>query len=36
MESKSKPTDNDIRVVAFHMDLDDTWWGGSLLRIPIV
>ena len=26
MVSKSKPTDNDIRVVAFYMDLDDTWW----------
>jgi len=22
----SKLSDNDIRVVAFHMDLDDTWW----------
>ena len=26
MVSKSKPTDTDIRVVAFYMDLDDTWW----------
>jgi len=23
----SKLSDNDIRVVAFHMDLDDTWWN---------
>jgi len=28
MESKSKLSDNDIRVVAFHMDQDDTWWEG--------
>jgi len=30
MESKPKPklSDNDIRVVAFHMDLDDIWWDG--------
>ncbi len=28
MESKPKLSDNDIRVVAFHMDLDDTWWDG--------
>jgi len=28
MESKSKPSDNDIRVVAYYMDLDDTWWDG--------
>ena len=26
MVSKSKPSDNDIRVVAFYMDLDDPWW----------
>ena len=26
MESKSKLSDNDIKVVAFYMDLDDTWW----------
>jgi tetratricopeptide (TPR) repeat protein len=26
MESKTKLTDNDIKVVAFYMDLDDTWW----------
>ena len=28
MESKPKLSDNDIRVVAFHMDLDDIWWDG--------
>ena len=26
MESKSKLSDNDIKVVAYYMDLDDTWW----------
>jgi thioredoxin-related protein len=26
LESKTKLTDNDIKVVAFYMDLDDTWW----------
>ncbi len=26
MEAKSKLSDNDIWVVAFYMDLDDTWW----------
>ncbi|MEA3462719.1 MAG: thioredoxin domain-containing protein [Bacteroidota bacterium] len=28
MESKSRLSDSDIRVVAFYMDLDDTWWAG--------
>ncbi len=30
MEKVMEPilSDNDIRVVAFHMDLDDTWWEG--------
>ena len=28
MESKTKLSDNDIRVVAFNMDQDDTWWEG--------
>ena len=26
MEAKTKLSDDDIRVVAFYMDLDDTWW----------
>lgn len=26
MVSKAKPSDTDIRVVAFYMDLDDPWW----------
>lgn len=26
MEAKSKLSDDDMRVVAFYMDLDDTWW----------
>ncbi|MCK4993127.1 MAG: thioredoxin family protein, partial [Bacteroidales bacterium] len=26
MAAKSKLSDDDIRVVAFYMDLDDTWW----------
>jgi len=26
MEAKPKLSDDDIRVVAFYMDLDDTWW----------
>jgi thiol-disulfide isomerase/thioredoxin len=28
MDQKVKLSDNDIRVVAFHMDLDDAWWDG--------
>jgi thioredoxin-related protein len=28
MESKQKLSDSDIRVVAFHMDMDDSWWEG--------
>ncbi len=28
MEAKLKLSDDDIRVVAFYMDLDDTWWEG--------
>jgi len=30
MEKVMEPklSDNDIRVVAFHMDMDDTWWEG--------
>jgi len=39
METKSKLSDDDIRIVAFYMDMDDTWWeefssdAGRLRRV---